>query len=63
MEPGVPTDRVEESERRSGVEEEVEEEERRWRWRLPQRRHGQPSPPQREGTTTNVSSFSENLLL
>ena len=37
MEPGVPTDRVEESERRSGVEEEVEVEEegRRWRWRPP----------------------------
>ena len=45
------------------AEEEEKEERRRRRWRPPQRRHGQPSPPQREGTTTNVSSFSDNLLL
>ena len=35
---------------------------RRW-WRPLQRRHDQPYPPQREGITTKVSSFSDNLPL
>ena len=50
--------------------EEEDQKECRWwrrrkrrRWRPLRRRHDQPSPPQREGITTKVSSFSDNLPL
>ena len=36
---------------------------RRRRWRPLQRRHGQPSPPQREGITTKVSSSSSYHMI